>query len=648
MQRTDNYLAMNDPITLNLWIPTTESLFSKIEIEVDYYNFRTVKNITAFDQETLDQYIKKNHVMQPFVINQNLILNINNINLTCKILNYEIFNSNKINSVGLLTPQTIIDFKTKPDSPLRITGTESKTVATLIKSNWSFEEMGIGGLDKEFSDIFRRAFASRVYPPAFIAKLGIRHVKGIMLYGPPGTGKTLMARQIGKMMNGKEPKIVNGPEILNKYVGQSEENIRNLFKEAEKEYTNKKDESDLHIIIFDEIDAIAGARGTHNNGTGVADTIVNQLLSKMDGVDQLNNILIIGMTNRLDMIDEALLRPGRFELHMEIGLPDENGRLQIFKIHTAKMANNNFLSSDIKLEELAKQTRNFSGAEIEGLIRCASSFAMNRNIDYKNLGKKINLDNVVVLNSDFDSAFGECKAAYGVAEEEFQNKAPNGIIHFSKEVTDVIILINSFVSQVANSKLTSVLSVLIHGKTGSGKTAIVCDIAMKSKFPFIKLLSGAGLLGLNEVGKCARIRKTFEDAYRSPSSIIVIDDLERILEYVNIGPRFSNSVLQTLLVLLKQAPPKNRKLLILCTATDRLLMNQLGLSESFDAFIQLPLITKAPEIATVLHELSADIRLDYNLIIPEIPIKKLIFKLETARNNNIDYEMDFLTSLTLL
>lgn len=109
---------------------------------------------------------------------------------------------------------------------------------TILQPNFKFESMGIGGLDEEFSSIFRRAFASRIFPPALVEKLGIPHVKGILLYGPPGTGKTLMARQIGKMLNAKEPKIVNGPEILNKYVGQSEENVRNLFKEAEAEVSS--------------------------------------------------------------------------------------------------------------------------------------------------------------------------------------------------------------------------------------------------------------------------------------------------------------------------------------------------------------------------------------------------------------------------
>jgi len=176
----------------------------------------------------------------------------------------------------------------------------------------------------------------------------------MLLYGPPGTGKTLIARQIAKALNCEAPKIINGPEIFDKYVGGSEKKIRDLFYPAELEQQTKGDESGLHIIIFDEIDAICRTRGaTGNSGTGVNETVVNQLLSKIDGVDSLNNILVIGMTNRKDMIDEAMLRPGRLEIHLEIGLPDEQGRLQIFEIHSRHMKKNNLLSSDIDFKSLA-------------------------------------------------------------------------------------------------------------------------------------------------------------------------------------------------------------------------------------------------------------------------------------------------------
>ena len=187
---------------------------------------------------------------------------------------------------------------------------------SIINPDWDFSKMGIGGLDDQFNTIFRRAFASRVFPPEIIEQLGCKHVKGVLLFGPPGTGKTLMARQIGQMLNAREPKIVNGPEVLDKYVGESEAKIRALFAEAEAEERSMGPLSGLHIIIFDEIDAICKARGSLAGSSGVNDTVVNQLLSKIDGVEQLNNILVIGMTNRKDMIDEALMRPGRLEVQI--------------------------------------------------------------------------------------------------------------------------------------------------------------------------------------------------------------------------------------------------------------------------------------------------------------------------------------------
>lgn len=198
-----------------------------------------------------------------------------------------------------------------------------------------------------------------------------------------------MARQIGKMLNAREPKIVNGPEILDKYVGESEANVRRLFAEAEEEEKRMGPNSGLHIIIFDEIDAICKQRGSVAGSTGVNDTVVNQLLSKIDGVEQLNNILVIGMTNRKDMMDEALIRPGRLEIQVEISLPNEKGRLDILQIKTAKMAKHGKLQQDVNLAELAALTKNFSGAELEGLVKAASSSALKR---YIHLGNQIKVD----------------------------------------------------------------------------------------------------------------------------------------------------------------------------------------------------------------------------------------------------------------
>ncbi|KAH9899510.1 AAA-domain-containing protein [Cubamyces lactineus] len=507
---------------------------------------------------------------------------------------------------GVVMEKTDVTFMKAPDSAIKLKSSAKKAPPNAILApNFKFEDMGIGGLDQEFSAIFRRAFASRVFPPALVEKLGIQHVKGILLYGPPGTGKTLMARQIGKMLNAREPKIVNGPEILNKYVGASEENIRKLFADAEKEYKEKGDESGLHIIIFDELDAICKQRGSTGGGTGVGDSVVNQLLSKMDGVDQLNNILIIGMTNRLDMIDEALLRPGRLEVHMEISLPDEKGRVQILNIHTAKMRQNGVMDRDVDLLELAALTKNFSGAEISGLVKSATSFAFSRHVKVGTLaGISDDIENLRVKREDFMNALEEVQPAFGVAKEELEQVVQNGIIHFSPLIDEILRSGELFVDQVRVSTRTPLVSVLLHGPPGSGKTALAATIAQSSQYPFMKLISPDSMVGFSEAQKVASIAKVFQDSYKSPLSVIVVDNLERLLDFTPIGPRFSNSVLQTLMVLLARRPPKGRRLLILATSSNRPVLTDLGLSEIFDAELRVPPIATLRALDIVLREVD--------------------------------------------
>lgn len=173
----------------------------------------------------------------------------------------------------------------------------------------------------------------------------------------------------------------------------------------------------------------------------------------MDGVDQLNNILIIGMTNRLDMIDEALLRPGRLEVHMEISLPDEKGRLQILSIHTGKMRQNGVMDSDVDLLELAQLTKNFSGAEINGLVKSATSFAFSRHVKVGTLaGVSDDIENLRVNRNDFLNALEEVQPAFGVAKEELEQVVQNGIIHFSP-VIDVSTC--SYVLTIINLRISS-------------------------------------------------------------------------------------------------------------------------------------------------------------------------------------------------
>lgn len=250
----------------------------------------------------------------------------------------------------------------------------------------------------------------------------------------------------------------------------------------------------------------------------------------MDGVDQLNNILIIGMTNRLDMIDEALLRPGRLEVHMEISLPDEKGRLQILNIHTMKMRTNGIMDHDVDLLELAQQTKNFSGAELSGLVKSATSFAFSRHVKVGTMaGISEDVENLRVNRGDFLSALDEVTPAFGVSKEELEQVVQNGIIHYDKVVDDILRSGQLFVDQVRVSTRTPLVSLLLHGPPGSGKTALAATIARASEYPFMKLVSPDDMVGFSEAQKVAAISKVFADSYKSPLSVIVVDSLERLL-----------------------------------------------------------------------------------------------------------------------
>ena len=222
----------------------------------------------------------------------------------------------------------------------------------------------IGGLENVKQELIE-AVEMPIKQPEKFKKMGIRPPKGILLYGPPGTGKTLLAKAVATESEMNFISI-KGPEVLSKWVGESEKAIREVFKKAK--------QSAPAIVFLDEIDAIAPRRGAYTD-SGVTERIVNQLLTSMDGIENMEGVVVIASTNRPDIIDTALLRPGRFDRMIYIPVPDKEARLKILKVHTRNMP----LGSDVNLEKLAERMENYVGADIENVCREAGMFAIREN-----------------------------------------------------------------------------------------------------------------------------------------------------------------------------------------------------------------------------------------------------------------------------
>ena len=264
----------------------------------------------------------------------------------------------------------------------------------------------VGGLSPEINKIARRILASRALSPETLSALGIQHVRGLLLHGPPGTGKTLVARELARQLNATDSTIVvNGPEVFDKYVGVAEARVRGLFEAADEEWKLVGPQSRLHVIILDELDAIARTRsGGSGDGSSTRDSVVNQLLAKIDGVAERNNVLVVGLTNRIELVDPALLRPGRLEVQLHLGLPDLPGRQEILQIALRNMTAAGLLHVECGtlVPWLAKRTEGYSGADLVGLVRAAASFSIDRALD-----SGVQSHTVVVRWMDFEAALDE-------------------------------------------------------------------------------------------------------------------------------------------------------------------------------------------------------------------------------------------------
>jgi vesicle-fusing ATPase len=232
-----------------------------------------------------------------------------------------------------------------------------------------------------------------------------------------------------------------------------------------------------------------------------------------------------------------------------------------------------------------ERTKNFSGAEIEGLGKSAVSFALHRQVDVEDLSKSVDEENMRVTMQDFDAALEEVIPAFGSDKASLETYRLNGIIPYSDAFTHLYNTARMLVQQCHSSEKTPMVSLLLDGPMGSGTTALAATIAIDSGFPFVKIITSDNMVGYTEAAKCSKIAKVFDDAYKSTQSIIVLDDLERLLEYVPIGPRFSNAVLQTLLVLVKRMPPPGRKLFVVGTTCNGHVLSIMDLSSAFQVML---------------------------------------------------------------
>lgn len=224
----------------------------------------------------------------------------------------------------------------------------------------------IGGLDNAKQELREAVEWPLKYPESF-DKFGVTPPRGVLIYGPPGTGKTLLAKAVANESKANFI-AVKGPELLSKWVGESEKGVREIFRKARQTAPT--------VIFFDEIDSIASTRTGGSTDSGVTQRVVNQLLTEIDGLEELQDVAVIAATNRVDIMDPALLRPGRFDRHVKVDDPDENARLEIFKVHTKNMP----LADDVDLDYLAKNTEKYVGADIEAVCREAVMLTLRDNI----------------------------------------------------------------------------------------------------------------------------------------------------------------------------------------------------------------------------------------------------------------------------
>lgn len=377
----------------------------------------------------------------------------------------------------------------------------------------------IGGLNDEL-DRVREMIELPLQHSELFQHLGVEPPQGVILHGPPGTGKTLIAKAVANEV-GASFHSIGGPEIMSKHYGGSEEQLREIFEEAS--------ENSPSIIFIDELDSIASSR---SESTGdVEQRIVAQLLSLMDGLEEREDVIVIGATNRLDAIDNALRRGGRFDREIEIGVPDKEGRREIFEIHTRGMP----LEDDVELADMADKTYGFVGADIATVTKEAAMTAIRRikpelDLDEEELSKEI-LDNLTVTRDDFKQALRETEPS---AMREVFVEVPDvewtdvgGLQKTKDQLQENIEWPLKYEQLFEDVGLGSTTGVLLYGPPGTGKTLLAKAVANESDVNFISV-KGPELLN-KYVGESEKgVREVFSKARENAPTVVFFDELDAI------------------------------------------------------------------------------------------------------------------------
>ena len=454
-----------------------------------------------------------------------------------------------------------------------------KQITEMEQTRVTYED--IGGLEDEIQKI-REMIELPIRHPELFKRIGIDPPKGVLLHGPPGTGKTLLARAVAYETEAHF-KTISGPEIMSKFYGQSEENLRKVFEEAK--------EKSPSIIFIDELDSIAPKRG---EVTGeVERRVVAQLLSLMDGLEGRGEVIVIGATNRVNDIDPALRRPGRFDREIEIGVPDTDGRYEILLIHTRGMP----LHSDVDLQSMAERTHGFVGADVEALAKEAAMLAIREILPLIDLEKPIPqeiLNDIQIKMINFENALNSIEPS---ALREVLIIQPTetwddvgGLEEAKLQLREVIEWPLKYPELYRHLNSKPPNGILLFGPPGTGKTLIAKALAHETEINFISV-KGPEFLS-KWVGESEKaVRETFRKARSAAPCIIFFDEIDAIagLRGRSAGSQVTEQVVSQLLTEMDGLEGLKNVVLLAATNRSDMLDPALLRSGRFGRHIEIPM-----------------------------------------------------------